>query len=475
MHAFKSATELRHLIRTKKITARDLLEEYLDRIDRFNPALNAVIWQDRAAARRAADALEPGDARPLAGLPMTVKEAYDLAGSPTTWGIPALKDNVAKTDSVVVARLREAGANVFGKTNVPLELGDFQSYNDIYGTTNNPWNHERVPGGSSGGSAAALAAGLTGLEMGSDIGGSIRNPAHYCGVFGHKPTWALIPSRGHSPPGVLVEPDIAVVGPMARSASDLDLALDILAKPDAFQSAIRYDLPTLEGRKLKDLRIAVWPNDAVAPVSQDCERAVRAVAQACRDAGARVDDAARPSATAEELSGVYQALLSAFMTAAMPEEEIADIEHRAAERGLEAGSFEAGTVRAARMQHREWLALHNARERLRWSWHEFFRNFDVLIAPVASTAAFPHDHSPRAARQMLVDNTPRPYWDQVFWAGFVGIAHLPSTVIPATRNREGLPVGVQVIGPAYGDRITIGVARLLEEQGFKFTPPPAYA
>jgi len=332
-----------------------------------------------------------------------------------------------------------------------------------------------VPGGSSGGSAAALAAGLTGLEMGSDIGGSIRNPAHYCGVFGHKPTWALIPSRGHSPPGVLVEPDIAVVGPMARSAADLDLALDILAKPDAFQSAIRYELPTLEGRKLKDLRVAVWANDGIAPVSQDCERAARAVAQACRDAGARVDDGARPGFTADAAQQVYMPLLTAFMGAAVPDEQFAETRAQAVALAPDDASLTALMARGATMDHRSWLKLHNERERLRWAWHTFFQQWDVLLAPVASTAAFPHDHTDINTRVLVVDNTPRPYWDQLFWAGLVGIAHLPSTVIPATRNRDGLPIGVQVIGPAFGDRITIGAARLLEDAGFKFTPPPAYA
>ncbi len=178
MHAFKSASELRHLLRAGKVAARDLLEEYLARVDRYDVAVNSIVWQDRARARQVADAIEPDDPRPLAGIPMTVKDAFDLTGSPTTLGVPEMQNNIAERDSVVVARLREAGANVFGKSNVPLGLGDLQSYNDIYGQTNNPWNVARTPGGSSGGSAAALAAGLTALEMGSDVGGSIRNPAH---------------------------------------------------------------------------------------------------------------------------------------------------------------------------------------------------------------------------------------------------------------------------------------------------------
>jgi amidase len=305
--------------------------------------------------------------------------------------------------------------------------------------------------------------------MGSDIGGSIRNPAHYCGVFGHKPTWALIPNRGHALPGVLAEPDIAVVGPLARSAADLHLVLDILAKPDELEAAIRYELPSLAGRTLADLRVAVWANDDVAPVSQECEQAVRTVARACREAGARVDDEARPPFTAKEVRRNYLDLLYAFMAK--------DILATSAPPPLAAGvneEFIARFATAATLTHAEWIELHEERERLRWEWHEFFRSWDVLLAPVASTPAFAHDHSDYYQRTIMVDNARRPYFDQLFWAGFAGIAHLPSTVIPATRGREGLPVGVQVIGPAYGDLITIGAARLLEDRGFTFTPPPAY-
>jgi amidase len=476
MHAFKSASELRHLLRIEKVTARDLLEEYLTRVDRYDVALNAIVWQDRAKARQVADAIEPGDPRPLAGIPMTVKEAFDLVGSPTTLGVPEMRNNIAKHDSVVVARLREAGANVFGKSNVPLGLSDLQSYNDIYGQTNNPWNVARTPGGSSGGSAAALAAGLTGLEMGSDVGGSIRNPAHYCGVFGHKPTWSLVPTRGHAqPPGVLIEPDIAVVGPMARSAADLDLALDVVAGPDVLASAVRYELPTLDGRRLKDLRVAVWATDEMSPVGTDALAAVSAVAQACKDAGATVDDSARPAFTSAESDSLYSRLILSFRGAVVPEPQFGQLRAEAHALAADDQSESAAMLRAQVLDHRDWVVLINERERLRWAWHAFFKEFDVVIAPIAGTAAFPHDHSPIEVRTILVDNQPRPYFDPLFWGGLFGVAFLPATAIPVTRNAEGLPLGVQIVGPAYGDRITIGVARLLEDAGFRFTPPPGYA
>ena len=476
MYAFKSASELRRLLRINRVTARDLLEEYLARVDLYNGELNAIIWEDRAKARQIADAIEPVEPRPLAGIPITVKEAFDLTGSPTTLGITEMRNNVAKHDSVVVGRLREAGANVFGKTNVPQGLGDLQSYYSVYGQTNNPWNVARTPGGSSGGSAAALAAGLTGLEMGSDIGGSIRNPAHYCGVFGHKPTCSLVPTRGHAqPPGVLIEPDIGVVGPMARSAEDLDLALDVVAGSDSLASAVRYELPTLDGRHLKDLRVAIWANDEMSPVGTDALDAVGAVAQACKDAGAEVDESARPLFSSADSDSLYSRLIWSFRGAVVPEEQFDRFRAEAQALETDDQSERATMLRALVLYHRDWVALSNKREQLRWAWHAFFKSYDVIIAPIAGTAAFPHDHSPIEARTILVDDQPRPYFDPLFWGALFGVAYLPATAIPVTRNAEGLPLGVQIVGPAYGDRITIGVARLLEDAGFRFSPPSGYA
>src|SRR5947209_709591 len=234
---YKSATELASLIRRKKISSLELLDHFLARVEKYNPKLNAIIWMDKDKARkraRAADAALKNGKRlgPLHGVPMTIKESYQVAGSPTTWGVPAMKDNVVETTAVAAQRMIDAGVTLFGKTNVPLMLADWQSYNSVYGTTNNPWDVSRTPGGSSGGSSAALAAGLTGIEAGSDIGSSIRNPAHYCGVFGHQPTHGLIAPRRHALPRAVAPSDISVLGPLARSAQDLELVLDIMAGPD---------------------------------------------------------------------------------------------------------------------------------------------------------------------------------------------------------------------------------------------------
>ena len=476
--AFASATELARQIKGKAIGCAELLARYFERVDRFNPALNAIIVQirDEAMARaKAADqALARGeDWGPLHGVPMTVKESYDVAGTPTTWGLPDLKDNVAAKDALSVTRLKNAGAVVFGKTNVPLMLSDFQSYNDIYGTTNNPWDTERIPGGSSGGSAAALAAGLVGLETGSDIGGSIRNPAHFCGVFGHKPTWNLLPPRGHATPGVLTPSDISVIGPLARSAEDLELAVRVMAGPDEIAArGLRVDLPPL-GKTPNQLRVAVWRDDAMARVDDAVSARVDAVAQALRDLGAEVDFDARP-VDGEHSHFVYQNLLQATMSARLPEDRFARA--LAAVEALPADdhSLAATITRAQVARFRDWTANNEQRTHLRWSWHRFFERFDILVAPIMATPAFPHDHRPFGERTVQVNGKPVGYFEQVFWAGLASVAYLPSTVLPTGAGAEGLPIGVQVIGPEYGDLITIGVAKLLEQEGFAFSPPPGY-
>jgi amidase len=262
---------------------------------------------------------------------------------------------------------------------------------------------------------------------------------------------------------------------MARSAADLDLALDVVAGPDALANAVRHDLPTLDGRRLKDLRVAVWATDEMSPVGTDALAAVSAVAQACKDAGATVDDSARPAFTGAESDSIYSKLMWSFMGAIVPEAQFDRLRAEAQALASDDQSERAAMMRAQTMAHRNWVVLINERDRLRWAWHAFFKQFDVVIAPIAATAAFPHDHSPIEARIIPVDNQPRPYFDPIFWGALFGVAYLPATAIPVARSAEGLPLGVQIVGPAYGDRITIGVARLLEDAGFRFSPPPGYA
>jgi amidase len=473
MDPFASASETLRALRRREVGALELLEAQLARVEQWNGKLNAIVWMDLERARDAARVLDARPASPeqvLFGLPMTVKESFDLAGAPSTWGMPELRGNIARSDSVVVERLRAAGAVVFGKTNVPFGLGDIQSFNAIYGSTGNPWDPARTPGGSSGGAAAALASGMAALEVGSDIAGSIRYPAHYCGVFGHKPTYGLIPLRGHAPPGGLAEPDIAVAGPLARSAADLDLALDVLARPDLLHAGLRLDLPRFRGTK--HLRVALWPNDAVAPVARAVEQRVRDVGRALAELGARVDDQARPAFESAHARRVFGALLNGFMAGTLPAPAYEALARQAAALDPADRSDAAETLRAQTMSHRDWLGFHEARERLRWAWQRLFEEYDLVVMPIAATSAFPRDEGPMNARRIDVDGETQGHFQQLFWAGLTGVPHLPSTVVPAAPDANGLPIGVQLVGPAYGDRVTLGAAAALEAAGFAFRPPP---
>ncbi len=479
--AFASATWLSDEIRDRRIGCVELLDFYLARAERHNPALNAiVVWQveqARERARAADAALARGERwGPLHGIPMTVKESFNLAGLPTTFGNPLWRDNIAPGNAFLIDRLLQAGAIVFGKTNVPYMLADAQSFNDIYGTTNNPWDPTRSPGGSSGGEAATLAAGLSALGAGSDIAGSLRNPAHYCGVYGHKPTWGLISTRGHAPPGIMTPTDISVVGPMARHAEDLGLALRALAGPDLLQRAAwRVELPSARHHRLGEFRVAVWASSPLCridvSVSDLFDRAIDAIVRA----GATVDDAARPEIDDEEHHRLFMLLLRAATASRMREEDFSRQQEIATTLTDDDMSDRAAVARGATLLHRAWGSANEARTKLRYTWHEFFKRFDVLLTPVAATAAFSHNRNPnRDERTVSVNGKSVPYAEQLFFAGLASLSYLPATAAPIGSTEEGLPVGLQIIGPEGEDRTTIEFARLLAAEIGGFVPPPAY-
>ncbi len=479
---FRSARDLAAAIRRKKIGCAELLELYLRRVEKHNPALNAIVVTDLDAARTRARAADRALAKkqvwgPLHGVPMTIKESYDVVGMPTTWGVPELKDNYPPRNALAVDRFLAAGVVLFGKTNVPLYLADWQSYNAIYGTANNPWDPSRVPGGSSGGSAAALAAGLTGIDAGSDIGSSIRNPAHYCGIFGHKPTWGIVPPRGQALPGRLSQGDISVVGPLGRSAADLEIGLDVMAGPDEIDTAgYRLALPAPRQKAFRDFKVAVMLTDPNSEVDAEVQARVQAVADFLAAKRAKVSDRARPAVDTREAQRVYIQLLRAATSGRLTAEEFDKSVETA--RRLEPGdeSYYARMVRANVMSHRDWLAANEARHQMRWKWAEFFKEYDLLLCPAAASAAFPHDQQGlRHERTIEVNGRRVPTTDQLFWAGYSGMVYLPSTVAPAGFTKAGLPVGVQIIGPQYGDRTCIHLARLLEREYQGFVPPPDYA
>ncbi|HVH79117.1 MAG TPA: amidase [Stellaceae bacterium] len=477
-HAFASATQLSGEIRDRKIGCLELLDFFLARADKFNPKLNAIIaWQiDKARDRaRAADAaLARGQSwGPLHGLPMTVKESFNVAGLPTTFGNPAWKDNIPPSNAVVVDRLEAAGAVIYGKTNVPYMLQDSQSYNDIYGTTNNPWALDCGPGGSSGGEAATLAAGLSALGAGSDIAGSLRNPAYYCGIYGHKPSWGLIPTRGHGPPGVVTPTDISVVGPMARHAEDLALALDVLAGPDVLQqSAWRVALPAPRAKRLADFRVAVCLSSPMTPIEDSVMTAMEAAVAAIAKAGATVDRDAKLPVTLEDNQRLFMLLLRAATASRLTDAAFVEQQEIAAALSPDDMSPEAHIARGATMLHRAWGQANEQRSKLRYQWLEFFKNYDVVIAPVAATAAFPHDHNPdRGARRVIVNGAPSQHID-IIWAGLAALSYLPATAAPVGLTPTGLPVGVQIIGAEGEDPTTIEFARLMaQEIGGSVAPP----
>ena len=476
--AFQSALQLGATIRNKSISATEMLDYFLARVEKFNPALNAIVVEDFDRARECAIKADKALARdevwgPLHGVPMTLKESYDVAGLLTTRGNPDLKDNRADRDALSVTRLKQLGVNLFGKTNVPYNLADMQSFNDIYGTTNNPWDLSRAPGGSSGGSAATLAAGMTGLDSGSDIGGSIRNPAHFCGVFGHKPTFGLLPPRGHAGPGVLGESDLTVIGPMARSAIDLEVATLAMAGPDEIKSAgYQLNLQPCPHSTLAGFRVAVWQNDELAPVTEETRKRIDAVAQVVKEAGGIVDYKAQPDIDIANANDNYNDLLLAVMTSRNSREEYERLQGKLNNPGFSESHYTQ--LRRQLASYRDYAISNEARTKSRWAWHEFFKSWDVVIMPVMPTPAFEHDHRPYHERTLQVDNETRSYGEGVFWSGHAINNYLPSTVIPTGAVGEGLPIGVQIMGPEYGDLKTIGFARLLEAAGFRFVPPPGY-
>ncbi|HVY06465.1 MAG TPA: amidase [Burkholderiales bacterium] len=477
---YLSAKKLAAFIRRGKVGSAELLELYLERLDRFNPKLNAIVVLDVKRARERArkadrDAKKGNWHGPLHGLPMTVKESFDLAGHPTTWGRADMKGNVAGANALAVQRLMDAGAIVFGKSNVPALLSDWQTFNPVYGTTNNPWDVTRVPGGSSGGAAAALAAGLTGMELGSDIGASIRNPAHYCGVFGHKPTFKLCPIAGHNlPPNIAVK-DMLVIGPMARSADDLEISLKLIGQPDDVEARgvkVMLAKPKTDVRKLK---VAVLTTAATAEVDDSVQAAIEAAAKTFAKHGAKVSDTARPDFDLHEAHRTFIHLLRGATSSALSDEQFARQRELDAKTPAGDDRYEAWMMHANTMPVREWHAWNEKREQIRRAWAAFFREWDILLCPAAATAAFPHNQKgERWERMVMVNGKPQPSTTQMFWAGYPGMAFLPSTVAPAGFSKEGLPIGVQIVGPLFGDLATIAAARFLEREHQAFMAPEGF-
>ena len=459
-----SATETAKRIANREVSSREVLEHMVARADRLDGPINAIVRRDLDRARAAADAADAAvlagqELGPLHGVPMTIKDSFQTAGCITTSGAPELADFVPDEDAAPVAKLRDAGAVIWAKTNLPIWAGDIQSYNEVYGTTVNPFDHGRTCGGSSGGSAAALAMGFTSLELGSDIGGSIRVPAHYSGVMGHKPSYGIVPALGQIPglPGTFSQADIAVTGPMARTVDDLECALGIIAGPDRWdQPAWRLDLPAPRQESARDLRVAAWMDDPASPVDSDTRRVMSAMVDQIRSDGINVDENARPGFTLDKAIDVFQKLLYAALSGGHAREKL---DHMAAD----TSDTPLGYVkRNTAMRHRDWLSNHERRLQLRMRWEEFFRDFDIMLMPVQPRDAIEHDHSePQFGRTVTIDGMERPYTDLFGWIGPAGVSFLPVSTIPVGMSAAGLPIGVQIVAPYLHDRTALAFARYL--------------
>jgi amidase len=480
--AFLSAIALARRIRSGKLSAADTLDQYVERHERFHARLNAIVVTDLERARKAARAIDRAIRRgdtlgPLAGVPITVKESYDVAGLPTTWGVARHTANIPQRNALAVQRLIDAGAIVWGKSNVPVLLADWQTHNPVYGTTNNPWDPARTPGGSSGGAAAALAAGLTALEYGSDIGGSIRGPAHYCGIYGHKTTFGIVPTHGHALPDVYAATDMSVLGPLARSAADLELALKLTAGPAGDEArALRLTLPRPAFDDFKGLRVAVVANHQVAEVDASVSAAIETLAGFLSRRKARVTLAAKLPADMREHDRLY-VLLRRAATSMRAHDDAAFARLLSQRDTLDADdrSYRAEQVRGNTLFHRDWLRLNNERHHLRIAWQTFFQQHDVLLCPAAASTAFPQNaQGERWERTIPVNGKRQPDTTQIFWMGFASVAYLPATVAPIALAADGLPTGVQIIGPQYADLRTIRFASLLEREYYAFRAPPGY-
>ncbi len=458
----------------KRISATELLDAAIARHQAVEGRLNAVVATDLSAARKRAQRVDDQRAAgeplgPFAGLPMTIKDTFDVDGLPASAGLKGLLGRAAH-DAEAVARVRAAGAIPWGKTNVPVMAGDWQSFNDVYGTTSNPWDVTRSPGGSSGGAAAALAVGITALELGSDIGGSLRVPASFCGILSHKPTWGLVPQVGHIPPapGSYAARDLNVVGPMARSARDLRLLLSVIA-----QGPIAPKAPPAA---LKGLKVGLWIDEPSFPLDPEVRAVIEAFAANLARQGCEVEPI-RPI-DAPALTASYLTLLAAVIGTDLPPRMLAGMQRM---RGLARLALRfgadplswAGQVLDYTATHAEWLAAHEVRERLGAQIKATFEKRDVIIAPIAPGTAFPHDHKPFQKRTLkLTDGRVIPYASMLNWIALATALGLPATAFPAGRARSGLPVSVQIIGPHGGDSRTLAVAEAIEEAFGGYVAPP---
>jgi amidase len=476
--AFRSATEMVRSLRAREISAAELLALHMERIERHNPTLNAIIAPDFERAAETARAIDssPADRRgALCGLPLTIKDNINVAGLRTTAGIQAFASApVAEHDATVVARLHAASGIVMGKTNVPPAASDYQTTNPIFGRTVNPYDAARTPGGSTGGGAAAVAAGLSPLEIGTDIGGSIRVPAAYCGIYGHKPSETLVPRDGQVRDFPVPNPAKVgnVQGPLARDAADLELALDIIKGPVAGEDvAWRLELGRSRHDRLADFRVAVFPPIDWVPIDYEIRDALDWLASTLSRLGARVG-VAKPDSFGDvrEYYRRHTVTIGGTLSTAYPPALIADLARRGANDEFAPGLF--GGMQAGVRDYLIWL---DERETHRRAYRSFFESWDVLLSPMSPVLAFPHDDRPFPERDLVVNGTRIPYNRLGIYPSLATHAGQPATVFPARLSQSGLPISLQAIGPYLEDRTPIRFAQLLSRELGGYVPPANYS
>lgn len=475
---YRSAFELAKDIKNGQLTSREVLEFYLKRVEQFNPEINAVVQLDSARARMRADEADAAATRgedwgPLHGVPLTIKDAYLTEGIISANGMPEYKDNLPSRNADGVQRYIDAGAIVLGKTNTPYASGDWQSFNEIYGTTNNPWDLTRTCGGSSGGAGAALASGMTPLELGGDIGGSIRIPSHFNGVFGHKPSHGIVSQRSLVDyPDQLAEQDLWVVGPMGVTAGDIRDALRILVGPSVDKAiAWKIELPPARTTDVTKLRVATYFDDPVYEVDSEVKSLLEGTAKTLKTHGAQVDWNVTPDIDFYENLSLYLKLMFSHAGENVPEQQRAGL--REMLKPLPGGD-EIAAVMGNSLAN--WTELNERRLQLQAKWTEFFVHYDVMLAPVMPLPAFAHAQDiPAPARMWTVNGKERhSFFDIMFWSGLSLVTYLPASVAPAGRTKDNLPVGVQIVGPYLEDETPLAVAAMLEQYHQRFEAPPGY-
>lgn len=480
-YVFLSATELAREIRKKSITSLGITKYIIERIEKFNPDLVAISTLAKEMALDRATSADMALTKGLVwgalhGVPITIKDSFRIAGVVTTAGTTELKSFIPKTDAIVVQRLKQAGAVILGHTNVPYLLADTQSYNEIFGTSKNPWDHSLTPGGSTGGGAAALAAGLSYLSVGSDLAGSIRHPAVFCGVYGHKPSLEVIPREGQIPPmpgRISMRADMSVAGPLARSAADLKLAMEILGGPYHEEAmAYQWHLPPARGTRMTDYHLGYVVDDPICPVVPEIKQMMEQTIDALTEAGVTLQEGWPEGLDIHEQLKNYLYLLYYNHAGKLQDQDIDRLRQLATK---DDGSLEVMTAQAYTRPHKYFKITNEARIRGRRIWQDYFKKFDGFLLPAAFCVAFPHDHSePLEQRQIPTSVGPRPYGDLFFWIALPSLTGHPATVAPVGLDENGLPVGIQIIGPYLEDATPIDIAGKLADYTDGFLQPPNY-